>query len=447
MSKRVLKQENRVELALHLTPSLLLSLKVLQMPVLSLQGMIEAEIESNPSLELIEEEKEQEEIYTEGLRSLAEFFPHISQREEEKSYEEVIGVERKTSLFEILMKQIEEKLKDEEKEIGRLIVDALDEEGFLSINLNELIKIAKVDRDKFISVLNKVQRFEPPGIATSSIQESLLVQLEMKGYSKESNEYRIIRDFYDDLLHQRYDVIKKFLHITDEDIKNILKNLRELNPKPGLLYTDKEIFYVHPDIIVKMRDHEFHIEINESPLPPIRISSFFLKILENPESYSKELVKFAREKAKRAWSLIEALNRRREFLYKLSYTIVENNIKFFKGETKEINTFSIKEMAEIVGRSSSTVSRAVKNKYIEGPCGIYKLSMFFEKKTTSQKSKNKIVKAIKDIIEKEDKKQPFTDEEIAYILEKKGFGSIARRTISKYRKEMNIPSANKRKII
>ena len=229
-----------------------------------------------------------------------------------------------------------------------------------------------------------------------------------------------------------------------EDFEVVLQNIKTLNPKPGMLYMNREIFYVFPDIIVRVTNDEFEIEINESNLHPIKISPFFLRIVENPKKYGEDIVRFAREKVKRAWNLIESLNRRRQFLYNLGLEIVKKNRYFFKRRTKEINTFSIKEMAEILGRSSSTVSRAVKNKYIEGPCGIYKLSQFFEKKDKVHSSSHKVKKIIEEIISHEKKTDPFTDQEISFILKKKGIKSISRRTVAKYRKEMNIPSSKDR---
>lgn len=436
----------RPELALHLTQEMRLRLEILQANIMTLEGMLELELEQNPALELMEDEaEEREERETEEF-SLDDFYPENAPSTYDQDRERLepgSASADRSSILEHMLRCIASEFADSDEDytIARFILDSLDEDGFLHDDLEKIAQELEVDEDKVQRIRERIQHLEPVGIASFNIQEALLVQLRHLGYEEESPEARLLEECFDLLLQRRITAISSKLRLSTERVMAAFDIISSLDPKPGRNFLEIECQPVQPDITFHYREEKLEVVINEGPLPSLRISAKVREILENPSRFSREEVAFAKTKLENAQLFIKGLLQRRDTLTRLAQEILAQNYDFFTGRNRHLSPLLMKDVASSLELHPSTISRAVRDKYVETPVGIFHLRSFFTKT-----EEDPVMDKLKKLIGNEDKQTPLTDAEIAQRFKELGV-NISRRTISKYRVKLNIPDCFQRKAL
>lgn len=454
-----LKQE------LKLTPQLLTLVKILQLPLLELQQIVTTEIEQNPFLsdDVIEEEEItydeiepelplKDEIdyeyffHDEWKRSV---LPSEKLNRESEDFDPVEIAEKPEMLEEYLLTQSHIFFDDpDEIRIADEMVYSLSEEGLLEVSLEEISQSLNLPIEMVEKVHSKFKFFDPVGIGSRSVKECLLTQLENKN-KKDSLEYTIINQFYDEFLTNKIYIIENKLKIRANKIIKAFEEIKKLNPKPSNGIWGKTSDYILPDIIVEQRGEEFFVYLNLQSFPEIHLSRSYFEMYKNMDKLNQEEKKFLKNKFNAALFLLEGIYRRNNTLLKIAEKIVSIQKEFFLYGISHLKPIRLIDIANIIGVHEATVSRAIENKYMETPSGIFPLKFFFSKGVKNisgyEVSNKKIMNCIKDEIEKEDPRKPYSDIELTKILEEKYFIKIARRTVAKYRENLNILPSSKRK--
>jgi len=436
----------RPELTLHLTPQMRLRLEILQANILSLEEMLSLELQQNPALELIEGEPEVEEERVSEEFSVDDFYPHnpgADYEEAEKRPEPGSQCTDRSPLEEHMMLAITQEFSGCETDyrIARCILEGLDEDGFLYEESNSMAQALGTTEEEVERVKRRIQFLKPVGIASRDVPEALLVQLETLGYNEESTEVRIIKEGFDALLQKRITSLAKILRLPTEVIAESFETISRLDPKPGRNFREIACRSVQPDMTIHYREGKLEAAVNESPLPGLRLSAKFKEILRNPKKFSSEEVEFARRKLESAQLFIKGILQRRDTLHRLAQNVLLRNYDFFSGRTNQSTTLLMKDIADELGLHASTISRAVRDKYIETPVGIFPLRSFFAKG-----EQNPLRSKLSAIIASENKDNPLTDEQIAEQLTRMGL-KISRRTVAKHRLKLNIPDRFQRKAL
>jgi len=452
-----MKQEQRLELKhtqkLILTPALQQSLKILQLPIVELKEYIEEELEQNPLLELTEKEETnslEEDSF--NADNLAEYLTEDDvevekESEESKSYENLL--KNKNTLEEHLLWQL--KLSDvsqDEYEIGESIIGNINQDGYLTVSTLDIAQKLGVDEEKVKKILFLIQSFEPIGVGARDLRECLMIQI--KNNNQEGTiQWKIISDFWDDFQKGKFEDIAKKIKIRLEEVYKAIGEISKLEPKPGREISEGVIRYIIPDVIVEKRgDGKYSIIINNEGIPHLRVSRFYKKYLLQKD-VSPEGKSFIKEKIKSALNLIKAMHQRRETLFKITSAIIEKQKEFLEKGIEYLKPLSLKEISKEVGMHESTVSRVTTNKYIQTPKGIFSYRFFFNVKIKKVEGEEVSSKSVKDVIKniiEEDKENILTDSKIMKILLERGI-NISRRTVAKYREELGILPASKRKML
>jgi RNA polymerase sigma-54 factor len=476
---------------LQLLPQQILYQKLLQLNNLSLEQRIKEELDLNPVLEEIpveeniqvqEDESPAQVVEDTGLDNIEseteeieafsiedfmndnpEAFSPDYQDDENETTE--IPTPARQSLDEQLMTQLRLlNLTPELFRLGEEIIGNIDEDGYLVVSLEDILKDLelfehiKIPYDQAEKLLKQIQHFEPLGIASRNLQECLLIQLEEKDINPKIKNIarRILKDYFEDFTSKRFEALEEKLKITRDELKEAIDVIQHLNPKPGegtLSNTDFQ--QITPDLIVEKIDDKFVVNLNDRNIPQLRINPEYEMIVKKKlkkikSGDEKELKKFIKEKIDSAKWFIDAINQRKVTLLRVMNLIVEKQRDFFEYGEKHLKPMIYKDIAEPLNLDISTISRVVNGKYVQSPVGIHELKYFFSEGLETDNGEtisNKNVKLrIKEIIEKEDKSKPLTDEEIAKILNQEGI-KIARRTVAKYREQLGIPVAKMRREI
>jgi RNA polymerase sigma-54 factor len=436
----------RPELALHLTPQMRLRLEILQANILCLEEMLSLEVQQNPALELIEGEPEVAEERASEEFSVDDFYPHnpaAGYGEAEEKSEPGSPYTDRSFLAEHMMLALASEFSGCETDyrIAHYILEGLDDDGFLHEEPGSIAQALGTTEGEVERVRRRIQFLEPVGIASRDVPEALLVQLKALGYSEESTEIRIIKEGFDVLLQKRITSLSKRLRLPTEVIAEAFETICRLDPKPGRNFHEIASRSVQPDITIRYREGKLEVAVNESPLPGLRLSAKLKEILINPKRYSKDEVEFARRKLESAQLFIKGILQRRDTLHRLAQNILFSNYDFFSGRTSQSNPLLMKDAAEELRLHASTISRAVRDKYIETPVGIFPLRSFFAKG-----EQNPLRSKLSAIIASENKDNPLTDEQIAEQLTRMGL-KISRRTVAKHRLKLNIPDRFQRKAL
>ncbi len=415
-------------------------MELLELNLIDLKQMIEEEIINNPVIEVMKTKN------SSSKNKIKQSFNHfdINQFVENLSYS---TWDLKSHLFE----QIDlEKWTEKEIKIAELIISSLNENGFLQkkidnkvipINPEELISGTDITLKEFEEVRNKLKLLQPEGIGCYSFFEYLLLQIELK-FGKESKEYELLSNYSQLLEKKQYQKIAQNLNISPEEVKKIIENISKLKITP-VEKINFNINYVIPDAFVKVNNDEIEIKLAENSLPELTIKKEYIDMYNNPEK--KEDKKFLKEYIEKANSLIENLTSRKEIIYKVILKIVEKQKQFFLKGPLYLVPLKLKDIADELNISESTVSRVVKDRFIQTNKGIIPLKYFLSGSSGSEDiSRNSVKEMIKKLIDKEDKNSPFSDDLIVELLKKKGI-DISRRTVAKYRTELKIPPAYLRK--
>jgi RNA polymerase sigma-54 factor len=371
----------------------------------------------------------------------------------------------KESLTEHLTKQLRLlNLDDDYYMLGEEIIGNLDDDGYLTrdikniineLNLFEHVNLTEKDAE---SLLKKIQKFDPVGIAARDLRECLLVQLENSNYDTYYKYLakELLENYFDDFKNRRFEAIKLKMNLTDESLKATSDIILRLNPKPGEGNIESvEMNQITPDFLVEKVDDNFVITLNDRSLPSVTLSKTYLEMISTNKKKKKtdrekNTYKFLREKFESAKWFIACIQQRRETLMKIMRAIVEKQYEFFEKGPKFLRPMIYKDIAEEINMDISTISRVVNGKYVQSPMGIHELKYFFSEglgTDNGEEVSNKHIKIrLKEIIDSENKRSPYSDDKLTSMLNQEGI-HIARRTVAKYREQLRLPVARLRKEI
>jgi len=336
---------------------------------------------------------------------------------------------------------------DRDISIGEIIIGNLDSRGYLQATAEEMSdQLPGVDHSDIDAVVRRIQRLDPVGVAARTVQECLLVQMEVLGMDSDPTLVSIVRDHLEDLEKHRYKPLIKKFRISMDDLKEYLDLLQTLEPMPGAHFSTGEPQYVSPDVFVYQHGQDFVIVLNEDGMPRLQLNSYYVENVRAKTPVEKE---YFQDKVRSAEWLMKSLYQRQRTLYKVMESIVRFQREFFEHGVTKLKPLILKEVAEDIGMHESTVSRITTSKYVATPHGIYELKFFFnsalELDDGTQVGSESVKALIKQLIGGEDSKHPLSDEQIGEVLKQKLEVNIARRTVAKYRTAMNIESSSKRK--
>jgi RNA polymerase sigma-54 factor len=358
------------------------------------------------------------------------------------------AVSKEAPLEDYLYQQLRLEVTDpEEIRIGEFIIGNLDENGYFHSSLDEAAATLNTGIEQIRKVLNVVQNFEPLGIAARDIKECLNIQahylfVEEDGALAE----RIITEHLEDLGHKRYAEIARQLGVPSSRVKDIARLISNLDPKPARKFRPiEDNIYVKPDVIVtKNSSDEFEVQSIQGNFPPLRISSYYQGLLQQ-KNLSEEERTFIQEKVRNAILFMRSIEQRQETILAIAKYIVAYQKDFFQEEGLGVlKPMVLRDVAGGIERNESTVSRAINNKYMDTPFGIFSMKYFFSQAVSENNSNRSIQEEIKSLIEQEDKGSPMSDQDIQHYFSRKGV-NIARRTINKYRKVLHILPSHLRK--
>ncbi|MDR2389500.1 MAG: RNA polymerase factor sigma-54 [Tannerellaceae bacterium] len=484
----MLKQHLQQKLQQKLSPQQIQFIRLLELPAIELEERIKHELEENPALEegqdidsaeQDEVEGEQENVAsdeTETDLSLGDYLteddiPDYKMRElrERAEKKEEIPFATSQSLNEYLLQQLGlRNLTEKEMKIAEYIIGNIDNDGYLRRNLSAIaddliFQVAQtVSNGEIESVIQIVQDFDPPGICARNLRECLLLQLE-KREKTENNKLavRILKDYFDEFTRKHYEKILRLLTIDESELKQAIQEIVVLNPKPGSLWEETiaaAMSQITPDFVVEAHNGELFLHITGRDVPDLHVSRDYMEIFQNYVSNKsnqtpdmRNTVLFVKQKLDSAQWFIDAVRQRQETLRRTMEVLISLQKDFFlSGDESRLRPMILKDVSERAGYDVSTVSRVSNSKYVQTNFGIYPLKYFFSESMYTDRgeevSSREVKKIMKEHIDGEDKRKPLTDEEIAVVLKKKGY-IIARRTIAKYREQMEIPVARLRKEI
>lgn len=443
---------------LIMTPELKQAITVLTLPALELTNYIQQQLEENPVLELPDGLDTVPDLpRTEDSTSdLKELFADSSDlgisarvpREQRETVFEPVAVQN-PSLQDYLRFQLHiVRLTDVQERIGEYIVDSINAEGYLTVENEEIAHTLKVPLNEVEEVLAVVQTFDPAGVGGRKLGECLKLQLDPNNPRTELLA-KVIDDHLDDMACNRMAVIAKDLKLGIKEVQELVDVIKTLNPKPGLQYSsDNSVDYIMPDVVIERVGTEYVVLVNDTTVPRLNISSYYRNLVHQDGLSEDNVRKFIEGKLNSAIWLIKSIEQRRMTLYKVATTVVEYQREFLDQGIAHLVPLNLKEVADKIGVHESTVSRAISNKYVQTPRGTFPWKFFFASGLVNaegdSKSANWVKRMIQDLVTAENAKQPLSDQKLTDILEEKGI-SISRRTVAKYREDLNIASSSKRK--
>ena len=471
----MLNQKLQLKLSQKLSPQQIQLMKLIQLTTAELEQKITNEIEENPALEkgsesLENDGNEYEEDIGEGDVNVDEYLSDETESYDQNYYsnqEESTNFQTKESIsfHQFLDNQSKNLiLADLEKPICEFLIGSIDESGYLRREIEDIIddlaftQNIVADNTQVLSVLKKIQDLDPPGVGARSLQECLLIQLKRKNNEKESiiNSINLIENEFELFSKKKFSRITEKLNLSEEDLKLVVEEISKLNPKPGGSITSEfSNNTIVPDFILSIEDGNFTVELNKRNSPELRLSNSYKNILEGYKNDPKktksqnQTVQFLKQKLDSAKWFIEAIEQRHQTLFQTINAIVNFQKEYFlTGEEKNLKPMILKDIAEIINMDISTVSRVANSKYIDTPYGIKLLKSYFSEGMKNSEgdeiSTIEIKKILKEIVNQENKNKPLSDIELSDKLSKKGY-KVARRTVSKYREQLDISVARLRK--
>lgn len=484
----MLKQNLQLKLGQKLAPQQIQLMKLIQLHTLEFEEELERELEENPALEKVTDDKEEDydnlgnDYESEGTESIeTDFNVDEYLYDDEPSYKtassnyspddeefdnESLLTEGQT-IYEYLLEQIRlSNISDEELKIAEYLIGNLDNDGYLRRDLKSIVDDLAfsqgiyTDIPKLEYILeNYIQKLEPAGVGARNLQECLLLQIEKKVSDNPnvSITASILKNQFDALSNKHYSKIIQRYNIDEEQLKDVLEEIAKLSPKVGGNFDTQTITInqeIIPDFIIQVKDNEVIPMLNNKNAPTLRVSNEYKEILEtysnnksSPEH--KQAALFIKQKLDAAKWYIDAVNQRQNTLIQTITAIAKMQKEYFiTGDEKNIKPMILKDISDITGFDISTISRVVKSKYADTPHGIVYLKNLFSDSLTNDEGEEVSTKEIKnhlqEIIDKENKKKPLTDDALVTALKEKGY-NIARRTVAKYREQLNIPVARLRK--
>lgn len=487
--KLEMRNQMRMEQRMRLAPHMIQSMEILQLPILALQERIEQELNSNPILELAESESPDEiqpaaepakddagekdlvvgtdtnktedferldnlgDGFTDYMSQAGPFRPRAQADEPDRKLEALKNTAAPPqSLHEYLSDQW--RLVDAEepvKKAGEMIIDYIDNRGYLTVRLEQLYNKDRGDFtvDDLKRALELVQKLEPPGVGARDIKECLLIQMAQSGDNM-SFESRLISEHMDELLENHLPEIAKKMNCGIEAVNRAIERMSKLDTSPGLQIGPDQNHPITPDVIVEPDEDsgQYSVRLADTDLPHLRVNDYYASMVKDTRVGEKTR-KFLQGNLRSAQWIIEAIEQRKNTLLKVARAVVKYQKDFFDKGQLHLRPLPMSKVAEEVGVHLATVSRAVAGKYIRCPWGVLPLRKFFSggrQDTDGLGHSWEAIRAkLQEIIDNEDKAKPLNDDQIKKMLEKEGINSLARRTVAKYRKLLNIPAARFRK--
>jgi RNA polymerase sigma-54 factor len=492
-----LSQSLQQKLLQKLSPQQIQLMKLLQVPTANLEERIKEELEENPALEVTEEDgqeaqaddanedfenKDGEEYESESTaedNDSIDISDYVNEYDDEVSdyklrddnypeadEQKTIPHRMEVSFHELLLDQLGMLTVDDRiRKIAEQIAGSIDDDGYLRREAASIVddlafrQNIETDEKEVEELIKKIQQFDPAGVAARNLQECLLIQLHRKKGEGRSMELAIdvLTNYFEEFTKKHYDKIQRSLGIDEEEFKDVIRQIIKLNPKPGgnLGEMSKMESYVVPDFFIFNNAGILELTLNSRNAPDLRISEGYREMLKDydrgtkKDKRQKEAVLFIKQKIDAAKWFIDAIKQRQQTLYNTMHTIMEYQKEFFQtGDETVLRPMILKDIAERTNLDISTVSRVANSKFVQTEFGTYRLKFFFSESLSTDSgeevSTREVKKILSDLIEGESKKKPLSDERLTELLQEKGY-NIARRTVAKYREQLNIPVARLRK--
>ncbi len=433
---------------LQMTRELKQAIELLNMNTQEVESIIIEEVKENPTLEVEAKEEVDWSKFIDDMKNVVNYSQGNNFDEDDNESNPENYLKAPTNIYDYLEKEISAlELSKDEKEIAYYIIERVNDSGYFVSDIQECVSILGITEKKFLKVLKKVQSIEPTGICARNLKECLLLQLE-KMYDKEDIVIKLVENELENIAAKKYQLIQKKYKLKECELAEAIKIIKSLDPKPGREFSYFAPMYVFPDVYVEKIGEKWEV-VNNSTLPQLHVSDFYKKMLnEHSEEVDKETEKYIKEKLNKALNLIRNIDQRKNTIQKVATKIVENQIDFFEKGKNHIVPMKLKDIADLTGFHESTISRAVNGKYMLTPRGLFEFKYFFTTSVStsdgSSISNKNIKDRIKEIIESENKKKPMSDQKICDILNDEGI-EVSRRTVTKYREEMEILTSTLRK--
>lgn len=437
---------------LSMTPELIQAIQILQFNNQELTDYVQNELLENPVLEAEKSYDAQEVDIREKIRE-ADYeeesfrqWEYSPDDDEDYTYEQYVSEEE--TLTDYLFMQLQfSSLKDTRAAIGRYIIEAVDDNGYLTLSVQEISEAMDVSVELVEETLNFIQTFDPIGVAARNLKECLIIQLASKGLLTDEIEY-IIENMLEDLADNKISYIAKTLGIKNQEVQQIADLIRTLEPKPGRMFSSGEtVRYVVPDIFVDRINGEYVVTNNDTSMPKLMVSSYYNKLSAEADK-DEELNKYLNDRFNAAVWLIKSIEQRKQTIYNVASAVVRYQQQFFDKGDKYLKTLTLKQIADEIGVHESTVSRSINGKYMQSPRGVFELKYFFSSGVSggdgTDVSSNSVKSIIREIINGEDPRKPYSDQDMVELLKARDI-DISRRTVAKYREGMNILSSSKRR--
>src|SRR2546430_4286286 len=371
-----------------------------------------------------------------------------SQEEEERRQFMFDSLVAGTSLQESLLDQVRlSDIREEERSVAELIIGNIDDYGYLKSTLEDLVFTTSIPAENIAKVLRTIQTFHPPGVGARDLRECLLLQLEREGRQK-TLEYRIISEHMEALGKRRVPELARALGQNADEIQKPIARIGLLEPRPGRAFLPDNAQFISPDVFVTKLDDDYSITTNNDQIPHLRISNTYKDLMAQADS-SAEVRDYIREKIRAGKFLIKSLQQRQQTILNIAREIVKRQREFLDKGIAFLKPLTMVQVAEVVGVHETTVSRAVSGKYMQTPRGLFEMKYFFtagiQTASGDGLSNTSVKDMIADIFKKEDPTKPLSDQEVVRMLKERGI-VIARRTVAKYRTELNILPSNLRKV-
>lgn len=493
----MLKHSLQQKLLQKLSPQQIQLMKLLQVPTAALEQRIKEELESNPALEEgntdeyeSKEDAEQDNDEFDDFETTEEGI-ELENKNEDIDINDYLGNDDEPyyktqtnnysgddeqreipfsagmGFHDLLISQVGlRQLSERKQSIAKHIIGNIDDDGYLMRDVDSMVddmafsQNIETNKEEVEELLSIIQDFDPPGVGARNLQECLVIQLKKKEDQTEYTDIaiKILTKCFEEFTKKHYDKIQKRLGIDDEELKDAVAEILHLNPKPGssVAQSSRGMQTIMPDFILHNNDGKLELYLNGKNAPELRISRTYSEMLEGfnknrktADKTTKDAVIFVKQKLDAAKWFIDAIKQRQETLMAVMSAIINyQHAYFLSGDETKLKPMILKDIADIIGLDISTVSRVANSKYIETPFGTFLLKSFFSESLSTddgeEVSTREVKKILQDCIGNENKKRPLTDEKLADILKEKGY-NIARRTVAKYREQLDIPVARLRK--
>ena len=480
----MIKQQLQLKLSQKLSPQQIKLMKLIQLSTLDLEQKVQSELGENPALDSgLEDKPEEEEHFDDGYDEAnkinsedIDFDPYLSD-DEIPAYrlyannysadddEKAIPVSGGVSFHQFLLQQVGNLILDEnELQIAEFLIGSIDDSGYLRRTDEELIDDLAftqgfmVDEVQLQKVLKAVQTLDPVGVGTRSLQECLSIQLDRKNNDRNevNNAKIIINDLFDLFSRKHFKKIQERINISEEELKEALALIGKLNPKPGgSISSSSQNTHIVPDFILTIEEGKLQVVLNRRNAPKLKVSNTYKEMLSGYQESSKksksqlDAVLFIKQKLDAAKWFIDAIEQRYQTLYLTINAIVEHQKEYFlSGDERKLKPMILKDIADKIKMDISTVSRVANSKFIDSPYGVKLLKSFFSEGLKNEEGEDvssiEIKKILETLIKNENKKKPLADQALSSLLKEKGY-IVARRTVAKYREQLDLPVARLRK--